>query len=77
MTATVRGTELRVDVLSGLHNRLATDDGSVRVNAGRDSVYVEDGEEVDIRYGQRLTVRQQVSAAGGEPFTPMTGGEEQ
>lgn len=59
VTAGVRGTEFRVQVLSGARNLIATDAGGVQVEMAEQQVLVNAGNEVEARHWERLDVRAQ------------------
>lgn len=75
ITAGIRGTVFRVEASSGTRQRLATDEGAVQVDVGKESVLVRQGQEVEAEYGKRLVARPQRLAAPtlGEPTIDAAG----
>lgn len=69
-SAAVRDTAFSVETLSDEHTRVATDEGTVRVTLGQESVDVHAGEVVDTIVGQPLEVKLQNPPTPTPTHTP-------
>ncbi len=69
-SAAVRDTVFTVETFSNEHTRIATDEGTVRVDIGQETVDVHAGEVVDAIVGQPLNVRLQNPPTSTPTNTP-------
>lgn len=67
-SASVEGTQFKVEVVADSHTHVATNEGTVRVDMGGQSVRVAAGQQVDAIVGQPLQVLEQ-----GPPFLIIDG----